>query len=79
MRNYQQTIDYLFHRLPMFSRVGSDAFKGSLVNTIKLCEAAGNPQFQFKSIHIAGTNGKGSTSHMLAAIMQSAGYKTGRL
>jgi dihydrofolate synthase / folylpolyglutamate synthase len=77
MLDYQQTIDYLFHRLPMFSRLGAAAFKGDLTNTIKLCEALGNPQSKFKSIHIAGTNGKGSTSHMLAAIMQTAGYKTG--
>ncbi|MCW3110024.1 MAG: bifunctional folylpolyglutamate synthase/dihydrofolate synthase [Segetibacter sp.] len=77
MLNYQQTIDYLFHRLPMFSRLGAAAFKGDLTNTIKLCEAVGNPHLQFKSIHIAGTNGKGSTSHMLAAIMQTAGYTTG--
>src|SRR3954453_17858619 len=77
MLNYQQTIDYLFHRLPMFSRLGAAAFKGDLTNTIKLCEAVGNPQLQFRSIHIAGTNGKGSTSHMLAAILQTAGYKTG--
>ena len=77
MPDYQQTIDYLFHRLPMFSRLGAAAFKGDLTNTIKLCEAVGNPQLKFKSIHIAGTNGKGSTSHMLAGIMQTAGYKTG--
>src|ERR687890_181769 len=77
MLNYQQTIEYLFHRLPMFSRLGAAAYKGDLSNTIKLCEAVGNPQKEFKSIHIAGTNGKGSTSHMLAAIMQTAGYKTG--
>src|SRR3954451_6247152 len=77
MLNYQQTIDYLFHRLPMFSRLGAVAFKGDLTNTIALCEALGNPQTRFKSVHIAGTNGKGSTSHMLAAILQSAGYKTG--
>ncbi|GEO07507.1 bifunctional folylpolyglutamate synthase/dihydrofolate synthase [Segetibacter aerophilus] len=77
MLNYQQTIDYLFHRLPMFSRIGAAAFKGDLTNTVRLCEAVGNPQKSFKSIHIAGTNGKGSTSHMLAAIMQTAGYKTG--
>ncbi len=77
MLNYQQTIDYLFHRLPMFSRLGTAAFKGDLTNTIRLCEALGNPHQSFKSIHIAGTNGKGSTSHMLAAIMQTAGYKTG--
>ena len=77
MLDYQQTIDYLFHRLPMFSRLGAAAFKADLINTIKLCEALGNPQNSFKSVHIAGTNGKGSTSHMLAAIMQTAGYKTG--
>lgn len=77
MLNYQETIDYLFHRLPMFSRLGAAAFKSDLTNTIKLCEAAGNPHLRFKSIHIAGTNGKGSTSHMLAAILQTAGYKTG--
>jgi dihydrofolate synthase/folylpolyglutamate synthase len=76
MLNYQETIDYLFHRLPMFSRLGAAAFKSDLTNTIKLCEAVGNPQLQFKSIHIAGTNGKGSSSHMLAAILQTAGYKT---
>lgn len=77
MLNYTETIDYLFHRLPMFSRLGAAAFKGDLTNTIKVCEAVGNPHLQFKSIHIAGTNGKGSTSHILAAIMQTAGYKTG--
>jgi dihydrofolate synthase/folylpolyglutamate synthase len=61
----------------MFSRVGAAAYKPDLTNTIRLCEAIGNPQHQFKSIHIAGTNGKGSTSHMLASILQTAGYKTG--
>lgn len=75
--NYQETLDYLYHTLPMFSRVGSAAFKKGLDNTLALCEALGNPQQQFKSIHIAGTNGKGSTSHMLAAILQTAGYTTG--
>lgn len=74
---YQQTLDYMYSLLPMFSRLGKAAIKPDLTNTIKLCEALGNPQEQFKSIHIAGTNGKGSTSHMLAAIMQEAGYKTG--
>ncbi|HLL41700.1 MAG TPA: folylpolyglutamate synthase/dihydrofolate synthase family protein [Segetibacter sp.] len=77
MLNYTETIDYLFHRLPMFSRLGAAAYKGDLTNTIKLCEAVGNPHLRMKSIHIAGTNGKGSTSHILAAIMQTAGYKTG--
>ena len=75
--NYDQTLEYLFTQLPMFSRVGAAAYKPDLTNTIRLCEALGNPQHQFKSIHIAGTNGKGSTSHMLASILQTAGYKTG--
>ncbi|MFZ6024375.1 MAG: bifunctional folylpolyglutamate synthase/dihydrofolate synthase [Bacteroidota bacterium] len=75
--NYTETLDYLFAKLPMFSRLGAAAYKKDLTNTIRLCEALGNPQQQFKSIHIAGTNGKGSTSHMLAAILQTGGYKTG--
>jgi dihydrofolate synthase/folylpolyglutamate synthase len=75
--NYAETLDYLFTKLPMFSRIGAAAFKKDLTNTIRLCEALGNPQHKFKSIHIAGTNGKGSTSHMLAAVLQEAGYKTG--
>ena len=75
--NYQQTIEYLFSRLPMYSRIGAAAFKKDLTNTITLCEYLGNPHHKFKSIHIAGTNGKGSVSHMLAAILQTAGYKTG--
>jgi dihydrofolate synthase / folylpolyglutamate synthase len=75
--NYQQTIDYLYKHLPMFSRIGAAAYKKDLHNTIALCNAIDNPQNKFKSIHIAGTNGKGSTSHMLAAILQQAGYKTG--
>jgi dihydrofolate synthase/folylpolyglutamate synthase len=74
---YHQTIDYLFSRLPMFSRIGAAAYKADLTNTIKLCEFFGNPQSRFKAIHIAGTNGKGSVSHMLASILQVAGYKTG--
>lgn len=75
--NYQETIHYLFNRLPMFSRIGAAAYKKDLTNTIALCNHIGNPQQHFKTIHIAGTNGKGSTSHMLAAILQTAGYKTG--
>lgn len=75
--NYQETLDYLFTRLPMFSRIGAAAYKEDLDNTIRLCDHLGNPQQHFKSVHIAGTNGKGSTSHMLAAILQTAGYKTG--
>jgi len=75
--NYQETIDYLFARLPMFSRIGAAAFKKDLFNIQKLCDFLANPYKRFKSIHIAGTNGKGSVSHMLAAILQTAGYKTG--
>jgi dihydrofolate synthase/folylpolyglutamate synthase len=75
--NYEQTIDYLYSRLPMFTRVGAVAFKKDLHNTLAMCQQLGNPQNQFKSIHVGGTNGKGSTSHMLAAIFQQAGYKTG--
>jgi dihydrofolate synthase / folylpolyglutamate synthase len=74
---YQQTLDYLFSRLPMFSRIGAAAYKADLTNTIALCNFLENPQTKFKTIHIAGTNGKGSVSHMLAAILQTAGYKTG--
>jgi dihydrofolate synthase / folylpolyglutamate synthase len=74
---YQETIDYLYAQLPMFSRIGAAAYKKDLTNTLSLCKELGNPQHQFKSIHIAGTNGKGSVSHMLAAILQQAGYKTG--
>jgi len=77
LMNYQETIDYLFARLPMFSRIGAAAFKKDLVNIQKLCDFLADPYKRFKSIHIAGTNGKGSVSHMLAAILQTAGYRTG--
>lgn len=77
LMTYQDTIDYLFTRLPMFSRMGAAAYKKDLNNTWALCEFLGNPQSKFKSIHIAGTNGKGSVSHILAAIFHKAGYKTG--
>lgn len=74
---YEQTLEYIYAKLPMFSRVGAAAYKADLTNTIRLCEYAGNPHKKLKAVHIAGTNGKGSTSHMLAAIFQVAGYKTG--
>lgn len=74
---YDETIAYLYSRLPAFHRIGTAALKPGLRNIIALCEALGNPQLQFRSIHIAGTNGKGSTSHLLSAILQSAGYKVG--
>lgn len=75
--NYQETLDFLFQALPMYQRVGKSAFKKDLSNTIALCESLGNPQNKFKSIHVAGTNGKGSSSHMLAAILQLSGLKVG--
>lgn len=74
---YAETLDYLFNALPIFQRVGASAYKADLTNTQSLCEHLGNPQETFKTIHVAGTNGKGSTSHALASIFQAAGYKTG--
>jgi dihydrofolate synthase/folylpolyglutamate synthase len=74
---YAETLDFLYSKLPMFTRIGAVALKKDIHNTVKLCAAIDNPQTKFKSIHIGGTNGKGSTSHMLAAIFQKAGYKTG--
>lgn len=75
--NYSEALTLLYEQLPMFSRVGSAAYKKDLNNTIRLCEILGNPHQKIKTIHIAGTNGKGSVSHFLAAIFQQAGYKTG--
>lgn len=77
MSSYQQTLDYLFARLPMFQRIGSAAYKANLDNTYKIAELLGKPHLKLKCIHVAGTNGKGSSSHMLAAILQKNGYKTG--
>lgn len=67
----------MYAQLPMFHRIGSAAYKADLDNTLALCKRLGNPETKFKSIHIAGTNGKGSTSHLLASILQAAGLKTG--
>ena len=75
--DFESTVQFLYSQLPMFQRDGASAYKKDLTNTIKLCEYLGHPEHQFKSIHIAGTNGKGSSSHFLAAILQQAGYKTG--
>ena len=74
---YRQTIDYLYAQLPMFSRQGKSAIKADLTNTLKLTAALGEPQEKFRSIHVAGTNGKGSVCHMLAAILQKSGYRVG--
>ncbi|MFL5753916.1 MAG: bifunctional folylpolyglutamate synthase/dihydrofolate synthase [Bacteroidia bacterium] len=75
--NYRQTLDYLYTQLPMFHRIGAAAYKADLKNTLAICKLLGNPERKFKAVHIAGTNGKGSSSHMLAAVLQKAGYKTG--
>ncbi|HEA28851.1 MAG TPA: bifunctional folylpolyglutamate synthase/dihydrofolate synthase [Leeuwenhoekiella sp.] len=75
--DYQQTIDWMFARLPMFQRQGAAAFRKDLTNIKLLDEQLDHPHDLYKTIHVAGTNGKGSTSHMLAAVLQQAGYKTG--
>ncbi|MEN0051988.1 MAG: folylpolyglutamate synthase/dihydrofolate synthase family protein, partial [Bacteroidota bacterium] len=74
---YQQTLNYLFQQLPMFQRVGAAAFKKDLTNIKALCELLSNPQELFPSIHLAGTNGKGSTAHILASVLQAHGLKVG--
>ncbi len=74
---YPETLNYLYAQLPMFQRIGPAAFKKDLTNTLALAEHLGNPQHKFPSIHVAGTNGKGSVSHILAAICQASGLKTG--
>ena len=75
--NYQETLNYLYQQLPLFTRIGAAAYKVDITNTVELCNALNNPQNNFKSIHIAGTNGKGSTSHLLASILQESGLKVG--
>lgn len=74
---YEETIEYLYNSVPMFQKVGAVAYKEGLYNTLKLDEHFGHPHQRFKTIHIAGTNGKGSCSHTIASILQSAGYKVG--
>ena len=74
---YSETLAYLYEQLPMFQRVGAAGFKKGLGNTLVLAEAQGHPERQFRSVHVAGTNGKGSSSHLLAAVLQAAGYKVG--
>lgn len=74
---YPETLDWMFNKLPMYQRIGSAAYKADLNNTIQLLNLLDNPHRNFKSVHVAGTNGKGSVSHMLASVFQEAGYKTG--
>lgn len=75
--SYKETLDFMYSQLPMYQRVGNIAYKKDLKNTLDLCEFLGNPQSKFKSIHVAGTNGKGSVSHMIASVLQQYGYKVG--
>lgn len=74
---YQETLDFMFSQLPMYHRIGAAAYKADIQPTIDMMTALGNPECKFKSIHVAGTNGKGSVSHFLASILQEAGYKVG--
>ncbi|MEM9981513.1 MAG: bifunctional folylpolyglutamate synthase/dihydrofolate synthase, partial [Bacteroidota bacterium] len=74
---YQETLAYLYEQLPAFQRIGGAAYKADLHNITQLCRVLDNPQKQFPSIHVAGTNGKGSTCHFLASILQEAGYRVG--
>ncbi len=75
--NYRETLDWMFTQLPMYQRQGGSAYKIDLQKTLQLAQHLGSPENKFKSIHVAGTNGKGSTSHMLASVLQEAGYKAG--
>jgi dihydrofolate synthase / folylpolyglutamate synthase len=75
--NYSETMAYLYAQLPFFQKQGEKAYKPKLNNIIDLCKYLGNPQDTFKTVHIAGTNGKGSSSHFMASILQESGYKTG--
>jgi dihydrofolate synthase / folylpolyglutamate synthase len=77
VKTYQETIDFLFSQLPQFQKIGQKAYKANLNNIEAICSFLGNPEKQIKTIHVAGSNGKGSTSHMLASVLQEAGYKVG--
>ena len=74
---YKQTLEFLFNQLPAYHRIGKAAYKNDLNNTLALDDHLGHPHLRFKTIHVAGTNGKGSVSHMIASVLQEAGYKTG--
>ena len=75
--SYKQTLQYLLEQLPMFQRVGAAAYRNDLTNIIQLCDLLGNPQEDLKCIHVAGTNGKGSVTHIIASVLQQQGYKVG--
>ena len=75
--NYSETIEYLFNKLPIYQRSGKSAYKADIGNIVKASEILVNPHLNFKSVHIAGTNGKGSTAHMISSVLQESGYKVG--
>lgn len=75
--NYDEAVEYLFSQLPMFHRIGAAAYKPDIGNISQLCESLGNPHLKFPVVHIAGSNGKGSTSHLTASVLMEAGYKVG--
>ena len=75
--NYSETLQYLFVKTPMFSQVGATAYKEGLDTTLALSAEYGDPHKAYKTVHVAGTNGKGSTTHTIASVLQEAGYKTG--
>ena len=75
--NYEETVKWMFEQLPMYQTQGASAYRKDLTNTILLAKYLGNPEKNLKCIHVAGTNGKGSTSHLLASILQESGYKVG--
>ena len=75
--DYERTLAYLYAQLPMFHRIGKAAYKADLTNTHALMDLLGHPERGLRCVHVAGTNGKGSTSHMIASVLQEAGYKTG--
>ncbi len=75
--NYKETLSWLYSQLPMYQRIGQAAYKADLSATVKILEVLGNPEKEVQAIHVAGTNGKGSVSHMIASVLQEAGYKTG--
>lgn len=77
MKTYKETVEWMFAQLPMFQKIGMDAFKKDLINTQNFVEHLGHPETKFKSVHIGGTNGKGSTSSLIASVLQEAGYKVG--
>ena len=75
--NYKETLDWMFNKLPMYQTQGATAYRKDITNTVLLAKHLGNPENYLKCIHVAGTNGKGSTSHLLASVLQEAGYKVG--